>query len=88
MSECDVCCGEGSCPIIDNRGSVRMNIRCPECFGSGEADDEAEFSLEDDPSIPPASTATRIRTMDDLRAFVAKHNAGPAKAAGIQVREG
>lgn len=39
--KCDVCGGEGWYPIIDNNGCERYNIKCPECFGSGEADEEA-----------------------------------------------
>ena len=41
MSECGVCGGEGLYPIIDSHGHERYCIRCPECFGTGEADEAA-----------------------------------------------
>ena len=39
--KCEVCNGEGTYPIFDNYGQSRYSIRCPECYGSGEADEEA-----------------------------------------------
>ncbi len=41
MTKCEVCGGDGWYPIIDMRGCERYNIKCPECFGDGEADEEA-----------------------------------------------
>jgi DnaJ-class molecular chaperone len=39
--KCEVCNGQGTYPIFDNFGQSRYSIRCPECYGSGEADEEA-----------------------------------------------
>lgn len=69
MAECDVCCGMGDYPIIDRRGSTLYCIRCPECYGSGQAEPE-------DPGPTDASresTAARIKTMEELREYVAKN---------------
>lgn len=32
---CDVCRGLGTYPVIDQHGSHRYDIPCPECHGSG-----------------------------------------------------
>lgn len=42
MSErdsCEVCCGEGYYPIHNKHGREMYSIRCPECYGSGYADE-------------------------------------------------
>lgn len=43
---CAVCCGEGTYPIIDNRGSTLYYIKCPECLGISDA--ELERKAADD----------------------------------------
>lgn len=42
VKECDVCGGEGRCPIFDIHGNERYNVECPECAGTGDG-----RSLED-----------------------------------------
>lgn len=47
MSECPVCCGMGTYPVIDKFGTERYSIRCPECYGSGkEGQEEAREAAE------------------------------------------
>ena len=43
---------------------------CPECHGSGDADEEPKAELLD---YPPASSAVRIKTMDDLKEHIRAH---------------
>ena len=40
--DCDVCCGDGRYPVITRTGKELYTIPCPECGGSGKADEEAE----------------------------------------------
>lgn len=68
-SKCDVCGGSGTYPIFDQRGSQRYSITCPECFGDGCGEPP---TASRDPSLPPASTAAHIKSMDDLRAWQRK----------------
>jgi hypothetical protein len=66
-TECEVCCGEGAYPVIDKWGKERFCISCPECFGSGEA-----FSETDEPEYEHLpSTASKIKSMEELRLFMA-----------------
>jgi hypothetical protein len=68
--DCDVCCGTGAYPVINTKGATLYNITCPECYGSGQ-------SPEPDPEpddLPPASTAAKIKTMDDLFAWMRREN--------------
>jgi hypothetical protein len=69
--KCEVCDGLGDYPIIDNRGSTRYYIRCPECFGHGSIEDEGE--PKEEPDLPPRSSAASITSMDELRDHVARH---------------
>jgi hypothetical protein len=69
--KCEVCDGLGDYPIIDNRGSARYYIRCPECFGHGSIEDEDE--PKEEPDLPPRSSAASITSMDELRDYVARH---------------
>ncbi len=48
---CMVCCGTGTYPIIDRRGSTLYEIHCPECGGEGVADVAA-------PDAKPVSEAS------------------------------
>ncbi len=66
--QCDVCVGSGRYPIIDRYGTQRYEIRCPECLGSGVVVAEAEGEPSD---WPPASTACQIKTLDELRTYLA-----------------
>jgi len=72
MTECDICEGHGVYPIIDRHGTERYAIRCPECGGSGafEASDDGSAELD----LPPASTAARIQSIDQLRAWTAREH--------------
>lgn len=76
--KCEVCNGGGDYPIIDNFGSTRYSITCPECFGSGE---EIEEPAPEPSDLPPASSAAFIKSMDDLRDHVAKHWRYPQESA-------
>lgn len=66
--ECDVCEGSGRALIFDRYGNERYSIRCPECGGCGSIVDE----VEEPNDWPPASTAARIKSMDELRSFIAQ----------------
>jgi len=72
MIECVVCGGEGYYPIYDKFGSWRYSINCPECFGRGSVEDI--INPVDD--LPPASTASRIRSTEELRAYLGKGDGG------------
>ena len=39
---CDVCSDTGEYPVINSKGRHLYSIRCPECFGTGLPDGEAE----------------------------------------------
>jgi hypothetical protein len=43
---CEVCCGLGRYPVITRTGRELYTIPCPECFGSGLSDEEAEAKTE------------------------------------------
>lgn len=70
MSDCEICGGDGVYPIISARGSHVYDITCPECHGSGDAEEEPKAEPLD---YPPASTAVRIKTMDDLKEHIRTH---------------
>lgn len=44
--KCEVCNGQGTYPIISVQGSHLYDIRCPECFGTG--DEEIKHKNTDD----------------------------------------
>lgn len=68
---CNICGGEGQYPIINMNGREVYSIRCPECYGSGL---ESEPEPAPEPiDLPPASTAAKIKTLDELREHVAEH---------------
>jgi DnaJ-class molecular chaperone len=46
---CEVCGGEGTYPIIDNKGSHRYDITCPECHGI--SDEEIERKCSEDRAV-------------------------------------
>ena len=73
--DCDVCEGLKFYPIHNRFGRELYSIQCPECFGSGNADDpnepEPEFEY-------PASTAAKMKTADDLREWMARERGGDA----------
>jgi hypothetical protein len=67
--DCEVCGGPGTYEIYNMHGSAVYSIPCPECYGSGKAhEEEADAEPAD---WPPASTAARIKTMDELREWMA-----------------
>ena len=72
MSECDICEGRGLYPIIDRHGNERYDIRCPECGGSGMFESSDDGDAEAD--LPPPSSAARIKSMDDLRTWMAREH--------------
>lgn len=74
-SECDVCVGTGEYPIINSKGRELYSIRCPECDGCGAV--EVQTAPVEDSTLPPASTAARIQTMEDLREHIVQHWASP-----------
>lgn len=39
---CAVCEGEGRYPVINRYGTQLYTIQCPECFGDGLSEDEAD----------------------------------------------
>jgi hypothetical protein len=75
QGKCPVCGGSGDYPIFDQMGRERYAITCPECFGSGK-DYDAE-SVEEEPDLPPKSTAAGIKSMDELRDWVRKQEERP-----------
>lgn len=54
MKECDVCCGMGRYPIINRMGQQLYEIRCPECFGTGEDDGTSAGLIRENNSSQPA----------------------------------
>jgi hypothetical protein len=80
LETCEVCAGTGEYPIINRHGSHLYSIQCPECFGLGSACVEPETAAE--AGLPFASTASRIRTLDQLRAHVASENAAFTEPEG------
>lgn len=53
MMTCEVCRGDGRYPVIDRYGRERYSIKCPDCLGSGEAD-------EVEPGVAVAKQAAAI----------------------------
>jgi len=75
-SSCEVCDGEGRCLIFDKHGKDRFSVVCPECFGSGEVDDDSE---EDNPDWPPASSAASITSTEQMHDHIKEHWSKEAK---------
>lgn len=71
---CEVCDGSGEYPVITSKGQQIYCIRCPECFGTGQSFEEPPPPV-DPPDWPPTSTAAKIKTMDELRAHLARQRA-------------
>jgi len=72
LPTCDVCVGTGAYPIINSKGQELYSIRCPECFGHGNAPAEVETET-DEFDLPPVSSAARIQSMADLRKHIVEH---------------
>ncbi len=70
--KCEVCGGDGRYPIIDKHGYERYTIRCPDCLGSGEADEEA---LAEDKAEADAERAANIQRGKYERAMAEKRAA-------------
>ena len=66
--KCEVCNGQGDYPIIDNLGSHRYSIRCPECFGAGQVEEEEVPAGPAD--WPPPSTASKIKSVEELKQYL------------------